>query len=108
MKVDAGKSKGVNRLAKAYTKDGGRYSVVKTTARLVLSELTMEDNAVPLDAGSAITVDSAVDARFDGGSPAGGQTGVMTIKLSGDLPNGTIKLTGTSKLSKTVEVLGRK
>ena len=108
MTIDGAKSKVTVTLAKSYAKGGKRFSTLKPAATLRVTQVKLGDNAVPLADGSVMKFDSTIDACFDGTSPAGGETTTITFNLSGDLPNGTIKLTGTSKLTKTVEVLGQK
>jgi hypothetical protein len=96
------------KLVKVYDKGGRQYGVIELTLKLGVKELKLSGEEIPLKAGSTIAGTITLDVCIDGSSHSGSEKGDLKFDLTGEVPNGTIAVKGTVKMSQTVEDLKAK
>lgn len=106
--LDAGKTKVTGKLVKVYEKAGKRFGVIELAMTLAVKELKIDNQELPMKPGSKITATTTFDVCVDGTAHAGSEKSAMTFDLHGEIPNGTIAVTGTVKLDKVIEDAGKK
>ena len=106
--LDPAKTKVTGKLVKVYDKGGKRFGVIELTMTLAVKELKIDNQELPMKPGSKVTAATTFDLCIDGTAHAGTEKSAMTFDLHGEVPNGTIAVTGTVKLDKVVEDVGKK
>jgi len=106
--LDAAKTKVTGKLVKVYEKDGKRFGVIELTLTLAVKELKLDNQELPMKPGSKVTATTTFDLCIDGTAHSGTEKSALTFDLNGDIPNGKLAVTGTVKVDKVVEDLGKK
>lgn len=106
--LDAAKTKATGKLVKVYDKDGRRFGVIDLTMTLAVKELKIDNMELPMKPGSKVTATTTYELCIDGSAHTGTEKSTLTFDLHGDVPNGTVAVTGAVKLDKSVEDLGKK
>jgi hypothetical protein len=106
--LDAARTKATGKLVKVYDKAGKRFGVIELTMTLAVKELKIDNQELPMKPGSKVTATTTYDLCIDGSAHSGTEKSSLTFDLHGEVPNGTIAVTGTAKLDKTIEDLGKK
>jgi hypothetical protein len=96
------------KLTKVYDKGGRRFGVIELNLDLGVKELKLDDQELATKPGSRVTAKITLDACIDGTAHTGTETGTVTFDLKGDIPNGSLAVTGTAKYDRTAEDLGAK
>jgi hypothetical protein len=102
------KTKVTGKLTKVYDKDGRRFGVIELDIVLGVKDLKVDDQELAMKPGSKVTVKVTLDVCIDGTAHTGTETGTMTFDLKGEIPNGSLAVTGTAKFDKSQEDLGEK
>ena len=106
--LDVEKSKVVGKLLKAYTKDDKQFGTIEMTVTLVVKEFKLDGQEIELKPGSTMLITSITEQCIDGTSHALNEKSTVKMDLTGEIPNGTLKIGASAKLTKTVEDVGKK
>ena len=106
--LDVDKSKIVGKLLKVYQKDGKQFGTIEMTVTLVVKEFKLDGQEIELKPGSTMAITSITEQCIDGTSHALNEKSTITMDLTGEIPNGTLKIGASAKLTKTVEDIGKK
>jgi hypothetical protein len=96
------------KLVKVYEKGGRRFGVMDLDLTLGVRELRVDGQEIAMKPGSTVRAKITLDACIDGTAHTGTEKGTMTFDLKGDIPNGSLTVTGTAKFDKSSEDLGAK
>lgn len=99
--LDADTSKASGKLLKAYKKDGKQFGVIEVKIDFTPTEFKTEGDAIPLKKGSKLGLVITIDACIDGTVNDGDVKMDIVINIEGEIPNGTIKIVGDSKVTET-------
>ena len=106
--LDVEKSKVVGKLLKAYTKDDKQFGTIEMTVTLVVKEFKLDGQEIELKPGSTMLITSISEQCIDGTSHALNEKSTVKMDLTGEIPNGTLKIGASAKLTKTIEDFGKK
>ena len=106
--LDVDKSKIVGKLLKVYQKDGKQFGTIEMTVTLVVKEFKLDGQEIELKPGSTMAITSITEQCIDGTSHALNEKSTITMDLTGEIPNGTLTIGASAKLTKTVEDIGKK
>ena len=105
--MDAKATRITGKLTKAYEKGGRRFGAIDLDITLGVKELRVDGQEIAMKPGSTIKATMTLDVCIDGTAHTGTEKGSMTFDLKGDIPNGSLAVTGTAKFDKSVEDLGK-
>jgi hypothetical protein len=106
--LDAKATRITGKLTKVYTKDGRRFGTLDLDITLGVKELRVDGQEIAMKPGSTIRATMTLDVCIDGSAHTGTEKGTMTFDLKGDIPNGSLAVTGTAKFDKSSEDLRAK
>ena len=106
--LDVDKSKIVGKLLKVYPKDDKQFGTIEMKVTLVVKEFKLDGQEIEMKPGSTMVITSIIDQCIDGTSHAQEEKSSIKMDLTGEIPNGTLKIGATAKLTKTIEDIGKK
>jgi len=107
-KLDVPKSKVTGKLLKVYTKDGKQYGSIETKLKFVVKEFKLDGQEMELKPESFMEVTSVIEQCIDGSSHALDDKSTIKMDLVGEIPNGSLRIGATAKLTKKIEDVGKK
>lgn len=99
--LDADNSKASGKILKAYKRDGKQFGVIEVSIDFTPTEFKTEGDAIPLKKGSKLGLVITIDTCIDGTVNDGDVKMAIVIHIEGEIPNGTIKIVGDSKVTET-------
>ena len=106
--MDVDKSKIVGKLLKVYQKDDKQFGTIEMNVTLVVKEFKLDGQEIEMKPGSTMVITSITEQCLDGTSHALNEKSTIKMDLTGEIPNGTLKIGASAKLTKTVEDVGKK
>ena len=106
--LDVEKSKVVGKLLKVYQKDDKQFGTIEMNVTLVVKEFKLDGQEIELKPGSTMVITSITEQCIDGTSHALNEKSTIKMDLTGEIPNGTLKIGASAELTKTVEDIGKK
>jgi hypothetical protein len=96
------------KLTKVYEKDGCQFGVIALDLKLGIQELRVDGQEIAMKPGSTIVATIILDVCIDGTVHTGTEKGTMKFDLKGNIPNGSLVVSGTAEFDKTTKDLGPK
>lgn len=106
--LDAKATRITGKLTKAYTKDDRRFGVIELDITLGVKELRVDGQEIAMKPGSTIKATMTLGLCIDATAHTGTEKGTLTFDLKGDIPNGSLAVTGSAKFDKSSEDLRAK
>ena len=106
--LDVEKSEVVGKLLKVYQKDGKQFGTIEMNVTLVVKEFKLDGQEIEMKPGSTMVITSITEQCIDGTSHNLNEKSTITMDLTGEIPNGSLKIGASAKLTKTIEDIGKK
>lgn len=106
-KLDPKTTTVTGKMTKVMEKNGHKFGIIELDMNLGVNELDLDGQDVKAKAGSRVKGKTILEVAIDGSSHTGSEKTTIDFDIVAEIPNGTMKFTGTAKLTRSVEDLGK-